>query len=213
MLLITFLIMFCATLVMAKSVFALRSEVLVLMILVSFFHPVLVEYPIGISNFGNVWYAGALAITTFLTIRHGIRFSIETMLICLAWISMIWVTIFTMAASAPLPGSELQQIRSVIDDLIVYSFPGAFPSWAAFVAASLTAAFTVKFFHGWSPIIQFFAGCLAGQVVDSLIFFPFAFWWVDDWVQVMVVGLVVKLFMSVPFAALIEIEDGKSEAY
>jgi hypothetical protein len=207
MLIVTYLIMFLASLAMAKSIFALRSEVLILMILVSLFHPVLAEYyPFGVSNFGNVWYAGALAITTFLAIRNGIRFTIETMFTCLAWISMIWITLFTIAASSPVTGNDVgTPIRSAIDTLIQYSFPGAFPSWTAFVAASLTVAGIVYFLRKRSPLIQFFAGCVAGQVVDSLIFFPLTFWWIDNWIQVMIVGLVVKIFMSIPFAALLRI--------
>lgn len=204
MLYLLFFIMFAATLVVASHPSALKSEVVVLMVMVSFFHPVLVTFPVGyVSNFGNIWYSGVLAATTFLAVRYGAHAVAEAVILVLTWVPATWIILLLIGKSVPITSGVSGETYGAIQVLLLHSLGGALPSWVAFTLANVAIVLVVHWTRGLGQVAQFLSGCVAGQLVDSLIFFPAAFGAVTGWTQIMVVGLVIKLILSVPFTALL----------
>lgn len=192
--------------------FAMRGVVLMMMVFVAFFAPKLVNFPWGgPSNFGNVWYACALTMQTCLARRIGWKVAMSTLGVTLYWLIVIAAVLKILSLADPIEevgkdAATTEAIRTITANMLNI----ALFSWVAFFLASSTVIGLVvivgKDFLNSSPWRKYF-GVLAiscvGQVVDSIMFFPGAFWGEVHLESIMLTGLAWKCIMTLAFTSVV----------
>lgn len=176
------------------------------MILVTIFAPILLHFPIGISNIGNFFYAH-IPVLMFLIVKNygsvAARRVIKKTLLVLLVIAVFRFLIISIDDSLVVNQESFKAykfFRSESYLIGIASFAGFYCSFFFF----LTILEKLK---DWNWIVTYLIGMIVWQLVDSLIFFPAVFLNTSanlmSVAEIMLVGFSLKVLIGVIATPLI----------
>lgn len=207
--------------------YAMRGAAIMGVLLVSFWGGKLAVYPGGyVSNVGNIAYSMALSLVAWLEVtdpsiaklmhRQARPWAHETPLKMIG-LDTVYMLMFWSLSSffyvqglgvVPLVEGNEAMTRAIITIAESQRYV-ALASWSAFAVSMVAIAFCAQAFWRWRvsvPVPLATLICvMLGQVVDSIVFFPLAFYNLPQWQEMMLTGLCVKAVLTPIFVAVIAI--------
>lgn len=185
--------------------YALTLAGAVSMVGVSVFGSAFTNYGFGFtSNIGNVFFAGSVFALTLLSLGWGVNYARQ-------YVKDVFFVLFAWSvASAFIVDSGMRLLPSEIAEALHTIIAGAdhilLASFVAFLVGQNVFVYVFDRYASLRRWARVLLATICMQIVDSVIFFPVAFYAtlsVSDMVQVATVGLVVKVSIAVASLAFV----------
>lgn len=168
----------------------LKLLVLSQLLLIYGYSQVLVDYGIGISNMGNVFFAVAVSALVLIYLNYGIAevkaTILQVVIVVLVFVSLRYYTV------------ELNSVNP--DEAVTLAYKEALMHISSVFFASLggfglSAFVLVEILEKLktSLLVKYFTGVLTLEIIDSLIFFPVAFGFNPEVFNLFMTGFIVKM--------------------
>lgn len=176
----------------------LTAVVVVNLILIALFSQKEIHLLGFTSNVGNIFYAAIFTAFSLMALKYPVKNFFQ--IVSVAFLKyLFFIALFFWAIKLPtVLGNELVGVR--LEYIFSQSIRVFMASFLAFFLSNFVNMFLIsKSFKNdvvWSKIL----GNVTGQIVDSVIFFPLAFWGVltaNEIYSFLLGGLLIKLFLNI----------------
>lgn len=182
------------------------------MIAVQFYAKLLIVYPFGESNLGNLFYGFVFPICFLIWENYGetaVNRVVRKTLLVLAVVCGYQIAVNWLPESATVAGNE--ETRNAYLLITKNSYLVLFASfWAFFISFKLFLEVVGNYKNSW---VSYPIGLIVWHIVDSIIFFPILFWSVfGDTVKVLGflwIGIVNKILIGLMLMPLVWVKCKK----
>ena len=145
------------------------------MILISLFAPLLMHVNGLYSNVGNIWYATAIMAQCIILERWGSRAALDTVVMVYTTLATLFAACAVLPLFPVVPGNE--EWARAIHMIAARNVQITVASFSAFGLAQLVLIWVyVHTRHAFGPLVAMIMATVGAQIIDSVVFFPLAFW-------------------------------------
>ena len=200
MIALTLVIAICAVtmgLAVRDGVYSARGMIVSFMVMISLYQPLVAIGPYGHRFlYANVWFAAVLAVLVWITIRAGYLFALRTVHMVTLYMAFALASLYAMSLVAFVPDPTIQSA------LTVETPPHIFAIWSGYVLASGAAIGVATITEKFSVPARFALSLTAGHLLFEFVLFLSFFAGFPVRLSVMGAALILKLALSMPFAAI-----------
>lgn len=178
-----------------------RSFVIINLIFISLFASLIINVHGLITNIGVVFYSAVVAAQAYLLLRYEKSIALKTVEISLFALFTVVTVSSTIHFFPILPGNELMGGAIIL--LTSHSFQIIFASFFAFIIGQLTLIESYARLPLENKVTRIITAMILAQIVDSLIFFPIAFYDTVNLSQVIFSGIILKAILALVFTPVI----------
>ena len=174
-----------------KSLSPLHVLILVNMLLIARFGGWLADFGIGISNYGNIFYATVVAAQYAILQRGGRHLGTICFSTVFAALLLSFCITGIMSAGPVIPGNET--MVSTYRKMLALSEHFAFASFGAFITGQI---FFIAFYAATEKLgvwVNYVVNMAVTQAIDSVVFFSLAFGLDAASIRIMATGYVIKV--------------------